>query len=87
MPKTLTVEQLKALRAVPLGSMPNRLRIALALVEARQSEVAEEIDYPVPSLSNLVTGKTDPTIVTARKLASYFGCSIEDLFPARQEVA
>jgi DNA-binding XRE family transcriptional regulator len=87
MPKTLNPEQIKALRAVPLGSMPNKLRIALALVEARQSEVAAEIAYPVPSLSNLVNGKVEPTIGTARKLSSYFGCSIEDLFPAREAVA
>jgi hypothetical protein len=38
--------------------MPNKLRIALALVEARQSKVAAEIAYPVPNLSNLVNGKT-----------------------------
>lgn len=85
MPKPLTPEQLVALRAVPLGAMRNKLRIALALTDARQSEVADETGYPVPNLSRLVNGKyVDITIDTARKLADYFGCAIEDLFPAEE---
>lgn len=86
MPKPLTPEQLDALRAVPLGTMRNKLRIALALSKARQIEVSEETGYPIPNLSKLVNGKyVDVTVDTAQKLADYFGCAIEDLFPAPRE--
>jgi DNA-binding XRE family transcriptional regulator len=84
MPKPLTPEQLTALRAVPVGTLANRLRIALALAGVNQTEVAKEIGLPVPNLNRHVNGRHGgPTIETGRKLAEYFGCSIEDLFPAR----
>ena len=88
MPKRLTAEQRYALKTVPLGDMPNKLRIALTLARAKQFEVAEETGIAAPNLSNLVNGKySTVTITTARKLAEYFGCHIEDLFPAREAVA
>jgi DNA-binding Xre family transcriptional regulator len=84
----LTPEQLEALRAVPLGSMPNKLRIALALAKVKQVHVSSETGIATPNLSNLVTGDYKTlTVTTARKLADYFGCQIEDLFPSREEVA
>lgn len=87
MPKLLTGEQLEALRAVPLSGMPNKLRIALALAKARQAEVCEETGIAPPNLSNLVNGKYGSvTIETGQKLADYFGCTTDDLFP-RQGVA
>lgn len=88
MQKTLTPEQVAALKAVPLGEMPNRLRIALALSKAKQAEVAEFTGIATANLSNIVNGKYSAlTIETGRKLADYFGCAIEDLFPAREAVA
>lgn len=85
MPNPLTPEQLEALKAVPLGEMPNRLRIALALAQLKQSDVAEQTGIAREHLSKLVTGSYGTvTIDTARKLADYFGTSIEDLFPARE---
>jgi DNA-binding Xre family transcriptional regulator len=88
MSKPLTTEQVAALRAVPLGGMPNKLRIALALSAAKQTEVSEETGIQIPNLNRLVNGKYgDLNVDTARKLAEFFGCAIEDLFPARQAVA
>jgi DNA-binding Xre family transcriptional regulator len=85
---TLTPEQLDALRAVPLGSMPNRLRIALALTKVRQAEIVEATGIAPPNLSKIISGGyKDMHVETARKLADYFGCQIEDLFPAREAVA
>jgi DNA-binding XRE family transcriptional regulator len=84
MPKPLSADQLAALRAVPIGSMPNKLRVAIALVQAKQMEIAAETGYPAQSLSRLVTGQVgDPELATCHKLAAYFGCYIEDLFPAK----
>jgi transcriptional regulator with XRE-family HTH domain len=88
MPKPLSPEQIEALRAVPLGAMPNKLRIALALAKARQSDIVEEIGIAAPHVSQLVNGRyTNVTIDTARKYAEFFGCAIEDLFPMREEVS
>jgi len=69
---------------VPLGAMPNKIRIALALVKARQADVAEATGIPAPNVSNIVNGR--PVMLdTARKLAEFFGCQIEDLFPGTTE--
>jgi len=89
MTKPLTPEQIAAIRAVPiLAEMPNRLRVALAVAEVRQSEVAEAIGMTRAMLSELVNGRyTNLHVETAHKLATYFGCQIEDLFPAREAVA
>lgn len=87
MPNPLTPEQLETLRSVPaLGTgTSNRLRLALALTGAKQTDVAEETGIPAPNLSGIVTGRQAGTHVeTARKLANYFGCRIEDLFPGRE---
>lgn len=84
MPKRLTTEQIEALRSVPLGAMPNRLKVALGMVKARQSDLVEETGLLASTVSDLVNGKyNDLNLGTARKFADYFGCSIEDLFPAR----
>ncbi len=85
---SLSTEQLDALRAVPLGAMPNKLRIALALTKAKQVDVADATGIQRPNLSNLVTGDYKTlTVTTAQKLADFFGCQIEDLFPSREVVA
>ena len=77
-----------ALRALPLMDQPNRLRLALAMSDSTQTEVSDETGIARPSLSDIVNGKYgDLQIETGRKLAGYFGCQIEDLFPVRESVA
>lgn len=84
MPKPLTPEQLDALKAVPLGDMPNKLRIALALAQASQNDVVEETGIATPNLSKIVNGKyVDLNWANARKLADFFDCDPRDLFPTR----
>jgi len=84
MPKPLTPEQIDALKAVPLGGMPNKLRIALALAQVNQSDVAEETAIATPNLSKIVNGKYgDINWTTAQKIAEFFGCDPRDLFPSR----
>ncbi len=68
--------------------MPNRLRVAIAMAKVKQTEVAAATGVFAPNLSDIVNGKYKAvTVETARKLADYFGVSIEDLFPAREAVA
>lgn len=84
----LTVEQLAALKAVPLGTMPNKIGLALTLTGQSQTAVSEAIDIPRPNLSKIINGRYEGIqLETSRKIAEHFGCAIEDLFPAREAVA
>lgn len=85
MPKQLTPEQIEALRSVPLvGEMPNRLRVALGMVDAKQTDIVAETGLLASMVSDFVNGKYgDLNLETARKFADFFGCGIDDLFPRR----
>lgn len=79
----LTAKQLKALRTTdcPVG---NRVAVAMQLSDLTQVEVAQAIGVTQPYVSAVVRGKhTTITVENARKFADFFGCAIEDLFPAR----
>lgn len=84
----LSPEQLAAVRSVPADVIPNRLRIAFAVAGVKQAEACAAIGLIPSQMSDLVNGKYRTVSVdTARSLADFFGCSIEDLFPAREGVA
>ena len=85
MAKPLTTEQIKALQSVPLvEGMPNRLRVALGMVDGKQSEIVVETGLLASMVSDIVNGKYgDLNVGTARKFADFFGCGIDDLFPRR----
>lgn len=84
----LKPEQIEALRGTPLGSMPNRLEVALAMAQAKQSDIVAA--YPDalthPTVSRIINGRVSRVDVQLCHLfADFFGCQIEDLFPARDE--
>lgn len=82
----LTPEQLEALRSIPLLEMPNKVPVAMALTGAKQVDIVDASDMDSSSVHRVVKGKYSALEVdTARKFADYFGCQIEDLFPARVE--
>lgn len=87
----LNAKQLARLRRLPLDG-PNKLQAAMDLAELTQVELAGLLGVPQPYVSKVKRGDYSrrglPT-ETARRFADAFGCSIEDLFPARarQEVA
>lgn len=84
----LTPEQVHALRSVPLGSMPNKVRLARTMLGLKQSEVAEAAGFSHPQLSDIERGEyKDIPLENSRIIAGIFGCHIEDLFPAREAVA
>jgi len=84
----MTPKQLRALRAAPLGSIPNRLAVALALVERTQTDVCEEAGISKARMSLLVNGNYKTvSIDEAGRIARAFGCAIEDLFPAVSNAA
>ncbi len=85
---TLSPEQLEALRAVPADSVPNRLRVAFALTNERQSDACAATGITPQRMSALVKGDyKSVSIEVGRPLAKFFGCAIEDLFPTRQSSA
>lgn len=83
----LTAKQLSELRrATPENG--NRVATAMRLADLTQAEVAHEIEVTQPYVSDVARGRHETiTVDNARKFADFFGCSIEDLFPARAEVA
>lgn len=85
----LTERQLKQLRAEPVGPSGNRIASAMSFMELTQAELADQIGVTQPYVSDVVRGRHSTiTLDNARKFSEFFGCQIEDLFPAsRQAVA
>lgn len=85
----LTQAQLEELRGTPPSLAGNRISKAVDLAGLRQGEVAEAIGFSQPYISDVIRGRyPEITLGNARRLAEFFGCAIEDLFPGRvQETA
>lgn len=82
----LTQHQLRRLRQIT--GERNRLKAARELIGATQWTVAASIGISQSALSDLERHRHGATTVeTAHRFAEYFGCSIEDLFPAPAAVA
>lgn len=80
----LTTEQLSALKMAPLKGA-NKLAIAIALVGTTQEQMEAATGMRQSYISAIVNGRYSKLpIETARKFSGYFGCQIEDLFPARE---
>jgi DNA-binding XRE family transcriptional regulator len=83
----LTTEQLAALQAVPLTGR-NRLKVAFALLDVTQRVAVKTTGITPQRMSGLVKGNYHSvTLPEAEQLADFFGCAIEDLFPAAEAVA
>ncbi|MEZ4832609.1 MAG: helix-turn-helix transcriptional regulator [Caldilineaceae bacterium] len=59
--------------------MRNRLRVLRAEREWSQADLAEQLDVSLRR-STLETGKYDPSLPLAFKIAALFNCKIEDVF-------
>jgi DNA-binding XRE family transcriptional regulator len=81
----LTPAQLKKLRKSDGG---NRIRAARQLVGLTQEQLAPLVGLTQAGLSDLERRRYgDTNLSTAQKFSEFFGCAIEDLFPARQQQA
>ncbi len=79
----LTRSQITELRRRPVSGR-NRLAAALELAERTQVQLAEAIGVTQANISRLCTGSySDLPLEKTRAIAEFFGCSIEDLFPAK----
>jgi putative transcriptional regulator len=60
--------------------MNNRLRILRAERNWSQADLAERLDVSRQSVNAIETGKYDPSLPLAFKIARLFGLSIEQIF-------
>jgi DNA-binding XRE family transcriptional regulator len=82
----LTLEQLDELRRAPLEG-ENKIKVALALTGVTQVALAAGIRRTQAYVSELENGKYRLLpLETSRAVARFFGASIEDIFPAREEL-
>ncbi len=80
----LTPEQIAALRAEPLDGR-NKVKQARTLLGVTQVELATRVGHSQPYISSIELGQYSVDALpleTTRRLAGFFGCAIEDLFPA-----
>ncbi|MBI1294432.1 helix-turn-helix domain-containing protein [bacterium] len=60
--------------------MKNRLRVLRAEREWSQADLADHLDVSRQTINALETGKYDPSLPLAFKIAALFNCKIEDVF-------
>jgi putative transcriptional regulator len=60
--------------------MKNRLKVLRAERDWSQAQLADLLDVSRQTVNALETGKYDPSLPLAFKIAALFGCRIEDIF-------
>jgi len=58
----------------------SRLRVLRAERSWSQADLAERLDVTRQTINALETGKYDPSLPLAFRIARLFGCTIEDVF-------
>lgn len=76
----LSDSQLDFLRSEPLTG-PNKLKLALRLLNMTQVEFADVLGMHVVVLNRIIGG-SNITLATARRLADALGAGLDDLFPS-----
>lgn len=67
--------------------MKNRLRVLRAEREWSQQDLAERLEVSRQSVNAIETGRYDPSLPLAFKIADLFGMTIEDIFinPSKED--
>ena len=60
--------------------MENDLKVYRAMEDLTQGELAERVGVSRQAINSIETGKYDPSLELAFKLAEEFDCQIEDIF-------
>lgn len=69
-------------------AQPNRLRVLMAMLDVTQSEVAGGAALAQPTISDIYSGNyTDLKYGTVQRIAEFFGCQVEDIFPKIEPAA
>lgn len=80
----LTARQRKELRET--ATTGNRVAKAIELSGVTQLDIAATTGLPQPYISDVARSRYQTiTVDNARKLAEFFGCSIEELFPVKAD--
>jgi len=66
--------------------MKNRLRVLRAEREWSQADLAERLEVSRQSVNAIETGKFDPSLPLAFKLARLFGLPIEQMFAEEEAI-
>jgi transcriptional regulator with XRE-family HTH domain len=83
--RPLTPDLLTKLRRRRLPRTGNKIAIALELSEAKAMDIVRATGFAPQYVSDIKNGRTNNLkIASARKFATFFGCSIDDLFPPRE---
>lgn len=84
----LTPHQLRALRNTAVADAGNRVAAATKLAGISQADLSRATGMTQQYVSDVARGRyPNLTLDNARRFADFFGCAIEDLFPAQQERA
>ena len=67
--------------------MRNRLRVLRAERDWTQADLAEKLEVSRQTVNALETGKYDPSLPLAFRIARLFGVSIEDVFSPEAEAS
>ena len=65
--------------------MRNRLKVLRAERDWSQAKLAELLDVSRQTINAIETGKYDPSLPLAFKIANLFGMKIEDIFDPENE--
>ena len=65
--------------------MKNRLKVLRAERDWSQAQLAELLNVSRQTVNALETGKYDPSLPLAFKIAALFDCKIEDIFKPDEE--
>jgi putative transcriptional regulator len=60
--------------------LQNRMRVLRAERKISQQDLADNVGLSRQSVNSIELGKFKPSIVTALKIAAYFGVKVEDVF-------
>lgn len=83
----MTPEQLEELHQKPVDR-GNRVAAACDVVGCTQMDCARGTGFTAQYVSDVARGRFKTlSVENAHKFAAFFGCAIEDLFPAREAVA
>jgi len=69
--------------------MKNRLRVLRAEREWSQQDLAERLEVSRQSVNAIETGRYDPSLPLAFRIAELFGLAIEDVFvsPSKEQAS
>lgn len=65
--------------------LKSKIRVRLAELELRQSDILDEFGVTQKQFSNWVTGKSAPRLELAFRLAKRLNCKVDDLWELKEE--